>query len=231
MSACMHPCHLPRDVLPSRYNLTMRPDLQEGTFAGTVGIELEAIQSTDTIWLNCVELDIFAVALVDDDGDSACTPEVELLEHQERLRLGFRAPLRPGGYRLTLGFEGVLDGRMRGFHRFFYKDRGGNERAFATTQFGSTDARRAFPCFDEPDFKAVFGVTMIVPSGLCAVSNAEIISEAPSGPGWRRVRFDDTARMSAHLVALTVGPLEAIRARCRYASGTRPTRAGGPDLR
>ncbi len=208
----LDPYHLSRSVIPSRYDLTLQPDLQQATFTGSVIIALEVIDPTDTIWLNAADLEIISTSLEDNDGNHVCSPETELLADQERLRLRLGAPLPPGGYRLMLGFEGILNDKLRGFYRSVFKDDDGNEHVIATTQFESTDARRAFPCFDEPDFKAVFGVTLIVPDDLYAVSNAPIISETPAGNGWRLVSFEDTMRMSTYLVAFIVGPFEATAA-------------------
>ena len=208
----MDPYHLPRNAIPSRYDLTLQPDLQAATFTGSVIIALEVVEATDAIWLNAADLEIISTTLEDNDGNHVCSPEAELLADQERLRLRLGAALPPGGYRLMLGFEGILNDKLHGFYRSTFKDDDGNEHLIATTQFESTDARRAFPCFDEPDFKAVFGVTLIVPDDLYAVSNAPIASETPAGNGWRLVSFDDTMKMSTYLVAFIVGPFEATEA-------------------
>ena len=85
----------------------------------------------------------------------------------------------------------------------------GNSHTIATTQFESTNARRAFPCFDEPDFKATFGVTLVVDEDLMAVSCGELVDSQPLGDGRRRDRFADTMEMSTYLVAFIVGELEA----------------------
>ena len=162
----LDPYHLPRNVIPSRYDLTLQPDVEQATFTGSVIIALEVVEPTDAIWLNAAELEILSTALEDADGSHVCSPEAELLADQERLRLGLGASLPPGGYRLMLGFEGILNDKLRGFYLSKFKDDDGNEHRIATTQFESTDARRAFPCFDEPDFKAVFGITLIVPDDL-----------------------------------------------------------------
>src|SRR5262249_465418 len=107
------------------------------------------------------------------------------------------------------GFTGVLNDRLHGFYRSTYKDAAGASHTLAATQFESTDARRAFPCWDEPACKAVFGVTLIVPDGLAAVSNTSIVSESPVAGGKRAVSFADTIRMSTYLLAFVVGELEA----------------------
>jgi len=212
MSEHIDPYHLPRHAIPSRYDLTLQPDLEQATFTGSVIILLEVVEPTDAIWMNAADLEIISTALEDGEGGHVCSPEAELVSEQQRLRLGLGASLPPGSYRLILGFEGILNDKLRGFYRSVFKDDDGKEHVIATTQFESTDARRAFPCFDEPDFKAVFGITLIVPEDLYAVSNAPIVSETPAGNGWRLVSFDDTMKMSTYLVAFVVGPFEATEA-------------------
>ena len=103
----------------------------------------------------------------------------------------------------------MLNDQLHGFYRSTYKDEAGVSHTIAATQFESTDARRGFPCWDEPAFKAVFGVSLVVPEGLAAVSNAAIVSESPAGAGKKVVAFADTIRMSTYLVAFVVGELEA----------------------
>ena len=109
---------------------------------------------------------------------------------------------------ITLRFRGVLNDQLAGFYRSTFTDDAGETRVIATTQFEATDARRAFPCFDEPDRKAVFGVTLDVPAGLGAWSNGRLVSESPLPGGGRRITFADTISMSTYLVAFVVGPLE-----------------------
>jgi puromycin-sensitive aminopeptidase len=98
---------------------------------------------------------------------------------------------------------------LRGFYRSTFTDADGRERVIATTQMQSTDCRRAFPCWDEPDMKAVFGITLDVAPDLVALSNGPEIARETLPDGRQRVRFEDTMMMSTYLVAMVVGPLEA----------------------
>jgi len=104
-------------------------------------------------------------------------------------------------------FSGTLNDKLRGFYRSTYKDERGTIHNMAATQFEATDARRAFPCWDEPDFKAVFATTLVVDSTLTAISNSTIAAETPAG-GKKVVRFADTMKMSTYLVAFIVGRIE-----------------------
>ena len=134
---------------------------------------------------------------------------VHLDEDNERLILIPPAPLEPGPDVISLEFTGVLNDKLHGFYRSEFTDDAGVAHVIATTQFEATDARRAFPCFDEPDRKAVFSVTLDVPDGLEAYSNGPEVEDVALPGGGRRVRFGDTIAMSTYLVAFVVGPLDA----------------------
>ena len=130
----------------------------------------------------------------------------------ERLTLAPRrgpAGFAPGRARLHISFSGVLNDRLRGFYRSHFTDEDGRVHTVAVTQFQSTDARRAFPCWDEPAAKAAFAVRLVVDEGLLAVSNCAETSREPAGGGRVRVSFATTMPMSTYLVAFVVGPLEA----------------------
>src|SRR2546427_721318 len=140
-------------------------------------------------------------------------------ETTERCRLALASPAARGRWRLRLAFRGTLNDKLRGFYRSVYKDPSGVSRTMAATQFEATDARRAFPCWDEPSFKAVFAVTLAVDPALTAVSNTAIVSETLEN-GRKVVRFADTIVMSTYLVAFVVGELE----------GTEPVTIGRTPL-
>ena len=213
------PYRLPRTVLPSRYDLTLRPDLDAATFAGTVRIDVEVTEPVTEVVLNAIELEVDEAAAV--LGDDRRAASVHLDEATERLHLTFAEPLPAGPAVIDLAFRGILNDQLRGFYRSTFTDTEGRQRVLATTQFEATDARRAFPCWDEPDLKAAFAVTLEVPDDLLAVSNAREVARQPLEDGWVRVHFAETMVMSTYLVAFVVGPLEA----------TEPVTAGGVDLR
>ncbi len=200
----LDPYRLPRHTAPARYELTLEPDLDAGTFAGAVTIQVDTSAATPTLVLNAIELEIDGCTL---DGDPADT---WLDEPTERLfvRRADGADVAVGAHTLSIEFRGTLNDKLRGFYRSTYRDADGVERVIATTQMQSTDCRRAFPCWDEPDFKAVFAVTLVVEPEMMAVSNGSIVAEAESN-GKRAVKFADTMVMSSYLVAFVVGPLEA----------------------
>ena len=206
-SPAMSDHRLPRHVLPRHYTLELVPDLSDHTFTGTVTIDVDVVEATDQIVLNAAELVVMDAAVV--VGGQRSPLAVSFDEATERLVLTVADRLQPGTARLEMAFTGILNDRLRGFYRSTLVGTDGVERTIATTQFQSTDARRAFPCFDEPDMKASFGITLVVPEDLLAISNGAEASRMSLGDGTDRVVFVDTIALSTYLVAFVVGPLEA----------------------
>ncbi|WP_419842887.1 M1 family metallopeptidase [Candidatus Poriferisodalis sp.] len=216
-----NPYRLPRDVQPIRYDLVIEPDLDAARFAGQVAIAATVQAPVDSVTLNAAELECRDATLC--QGDRTTAAEISFDAETERmtLRPADGRPLTPGSLRIDCSFAGVLNDQLRGFYRSTFVDEAGVTRTIATTQFESTNARRAFPCFDEPDFKAVFGVTLIVPAELMAVSCGELVTSELIDGGRRRDTFADTMTMSTYLMAFIVGDLEA----------TPPVDVGGVPLR
>jgi puromycin-sensitive aminopeptidase len=204
------PYRLPRTVVPHRYDLRLEPDLAASNFTGRVTITATVHEPVAELLLNAAEL-ILADATIEDAAGRRQTATVALEEATERCRLIFAAPIAAGECRLHLAFTGTLNDKLRGFYRSKYRDDAGNWHPLAATQFEATDARRAFPCWDEPAFKAVFAVTLAIDPALQAVSNTRIVEERSEG-GKKVLRFADTISMSTYLVAFVVGNLEATAA-------------------
>jgi puromycin-sensitive aminopeptidase len=203
---------LPRTVTPSRYELTIEPDLAEGTFRGAEDVRITVHEPVREIVLNAVDLQIEAGRLTNGNGTKLDVSEISLDRANERARVLLSEPATPGEWTLHLEFTGVLNERLVGFYPSTYTDAEGRTRVIATTHFEATDARRAFPCWDEPDLKAVFAVTLVVEDGLVALSNTPEVGREAAGDGKVAVRFDDTIPMSTYLVAWVVGPLELTEA-------------------
>jgi puromycin-sensitive aminopeptidase len=202
---------LPRSVAPLRYELHFTPDLEAATFTGTARISIDVRERVDSIVCNAAELDIDVATLSAAGGDDV---PLSVTLDEEAQTVSFtppaeRAEIEIGEHVLAVSFRGVLNDQLRGFYRSTFTDADGLERVIATTQFESTDARRAFPCWDEPDRKAVFSITLDVPAGMLAVSNWPEVGSEDLGGGARRARFGDTIPMSTYLVCFVVGPLEA----------------------
>ena len=201
MTTPLDPYRLPLTVLPRKYEVSLEPDLDNASFTGSVVIHAEATENVEQIVLNAIELDIHSVTV---NGTAAT---FTLDDELERLTLAIGAA--KGDVTIAISFTGILNDKLRGFYRSTFVDDDGITRTIATTQMQSTDCRRAFPCFDEPEFKAVFAIDLTVQKDLLAVSNYREIRREAVGADKVRVWFADTMLMSTYLVAFIVGPLEA----------------------
>jgi puromycin-sensitive aminopeptidase len=196
-----NPFRLPRTVLPSRYVVSLTPDLDAATFIGTVAIAAHATAAASEIVLNAIELDIASVSV---NGVPA-----SFSLHEESERLIIDTAIAQGPCDIAISFTGILNDKLRGFYRSTFTDDSGVVRTIATTQMQATDCRRAFPCFDEPDFKAVFAIDLTIKSEFLAVSNSSEVRRETISNDTTRIWFADTMIMSTYLVAFVVGPLEA----------------------
>jgi puromycin-sensitive aminopeptidase len=212
MTTTTDPHRLPTTITPSAYRLRLEPDLDSATFAGTVEIDIALAEPASTIMLNAHQLDIAPPLLHGADGTST-EGTVTLEEDLQRAVLAFPRQLEAGSKTLELSFKGILNDELAGFYRSTFEDEDGATRTIATTQFEMTDARRAFPCFDEPAFKATFDVTLVVPPGMAAYSNSAEVAQRTLEDGRREVKYAPTMRMSTYLVAFVVGPFEQTAAR------------------
>lgn len=198
---------LARSVVPSHYDIEIEPDVEDASFSGSVGIEVDITEATSTIVLNAIELDLYDAKITVQGTTHDVV--VSLNEDKERATLTLDSEIPVGPAHIAISFTGSLNDDLRGFYRSVYKTDDGIDKTIATTQFEATDARRAFPCWDQPDFKATFTVTLIVEEGLMAVSNAAEVSREELDSGKMRVTFAQTMKMSTYLVAFIVGELEA----------------------
>jgi puromycin-sensitive aminopeptidase len=199
------PYRLPRHVLPQHYAVTWEPDFANASFSGEETVDLEVKEATSELVLHAVELDL-AGARVLVPGGRELEAKVSYVPEEEQAVLSFGEALRPGPAQLQVRFSGKLNDLLRGFYRSKYKGPEGKEAWVAVTQFESTDARRAFPCWDEPDLKATFQVTVVADGDLTALSNARELSSEVLADGRKRTRFADTIKMSTYLVAVAIGP-------------------------
>jgi puromycin-sensitive aminopeptidase len=188
---------------PARYKLFLAPDLQLGSFKGTVSIEGRIARATDIVELHAADLAIISAST--DRPSGAITVNYD--PDAQVVGLKFPEAIEPGNIVLTLEFSGELTDRLRGFYLSTYKDSDGENQTIATTQFEATDARRAFPCIDEPDRKATFAISLEMEDDLEAVSNWPVASVEQRDTGKKVVTFGETCKMSTYLVAWVVGKL------------------------
>jgi len=193
---------LPGGVRPEHYSLTITPDLKAATFSGSERIDVVLDRPASAITLNAAEIEFGAVkALEGDYTPKSQTATVTLDKVKEQATLTFAHPLDAGPVTLQIEYTGILNNKLRGFYLSKTK-----ARSYGVTQFEATDARRAFPSFDEPALKATFDVKLVVDAGDTVISNTQMVSDTP-GPvaGQHAVAFATTPKMSTYLVAWLVG--------------------------
>lgn len=208
---------LPETARPSKYRIKLQPDLKNFTFDGEQSVDLLILEATSTIVLNSIDLEISNTTL-HANGTTLTSKSVTIDKDAETATLDFGETIQPGDARLEMVFTGELNDKLMGFYRSEYTSQDGETRYLATTQFEPTDARRAFPCWDEPAKKATFEVTLVFSDEYQAVSNTPVVEEAVPGPGLKSVRFAETPIMSTYLLVFIVGNLTSIEERA--AGGT-----------
>jgi aminopeptidase N/puromycin-sensitive aminopeptidase len=193
---------LPQTVHPQHYYLTLTPDLKAATFAGVEFIDVTLAEPADHITLNAVEIAFQSVTATANGKEQ--TASVTLDKDKQQAIFTFPDKLPAGMAILSIAYTGILNNELRGF----YLSKSA-KRNYAVTQFEATDARRAFPSFDEPAFKATYDVSLVVDSGDTAISNSPIAADTP-GPatGKHTLKFSTTPKMSTYLVAFLVGDFQ-----------------------
>lgn len=201
-SLSLHAQRLPQTARPESYTLTLTPDLKAATFAGVESIDVTLAEPTASITLNAIEIAFRGVTVTAAGKQQKAA--VSLDAQKEQATLTFPEKLPAGKATLSIAYTGILNNELRGF--YLSKTA---RRNYAVTQFESTDARRAFPSFDEPAFKATYDVTLVVDSADSAISNGPIVSDTP-GPaaGKHTLHFATTPKMSTYLVAFLVGDFQ-----------------------
>lgn len=200
---------LPEGVAPKSYDLFVEPDLLKRSFIGKETVLITVSQPVSAVVLNGAELKISSASLKSTDGKQ-CKLTVTMEPTFERIHLSTGSTIQPGTYQLALNFTGILNDQLRGFYRSDFKDKKGVTHYIATTQMEPTDARRMFPCFDEPSYKATYKITASIDPSLTAISNSTSVDDAVDAKSHKRViKFAETPIMSSYLVALVVGPFKA----------------------
>src|SRR5246500_580189 len=195
---------LPETAKPANYKLTFTPDLENAKFEGEETISVRVLKPSSQITLNAVDIDFHEVTV--SSGGVTQKARVRPEKEKEMVVLNVQKPLPAGPATVHITYTGILNNEMRGL--YLGKDDQG--RKYAATQFESTDARRAFPSFDEPEYKATFDITAVTDKGQVAISNYKVVSDTP-GPGEKHaVKFATTAKMSSYLAALVVGNFEYV---------------------
>ena len=187
------------DVIPEHYTLWFAPDLTKDTFRGKTRIDARSTTGGRSLTLHAAELSFGEVTIT--AGGRTQTATVTMNEKDETATLTVPEPIGEGAVTIDIAYTGVLNDKLRGFYRST-----ANGRKYAVSQLEATDARRAFPSFDEPRFKATFDVSLTVPQGETVISNGRTTADTPGPePGTHTVTFEKTPKMSTYLVAMLVG--------------------------
>jgi puromycin-sensitive aminopeptidase len=160
------PYRLPRAVTPSHYAIELRLDPDEPTFDGHEDVEITVHEPVTEIALNGKDLTVRTGSIVAGDGSEVEIAKAVPDPSAGRITLELPGELAAGDYTLRLTFTGKLSDLMEGMYRSRYTDDAGQDHVIITTHFEATDARRNFPCWDEPDLKASFQMTLVAPDGI-----------------------------------------------------------------
>lgn len=175
---------------------------------------LDVTEDTNSISLNSNEIDIHDATVSVKGAVVASNPEISINNDTQVATIKFSDSVAAGSSaQLKLTFTGCLNDNMAGFYRSSYNMPNGETKYIASTQMEPTDARRAFPCFDEPALKAKFTVTLIADKSMTCLSNMDVASETDVQAGKKAVKFNTSPLMSTYLVAFIVGHLNYIETR------------------
>lgn len=204
---------LEKHVIPSHYELILHPDILSSTFSGKEIIKIKVNKEVREITLHSKDLDIETVKYTGKNGEQFATKITYDIE-KEIVTFYFKNKIEKGKSNLSIIFSGIIGNNLRGFYKSKYQ-LDGKEKYITTTQFEATDARRAFPCFDEPEHKAIFEVSLIIPESHTAISNTLPINIKEHSAGYKIVSFAPTPIMSTYLLAFIVGEFEYIEDKTR----------------
>jgi aminopeptidase N len=204
------PGKLPKEVVPTEYAIRIVPNVDNFTFAGSESVKLNVRSPIHQLVLNGLELKIEAASV---DGKELPLSAIKTDNEKELLTLTLPSELAVGDHALELRFTGKINQQGQGLFYMRYQEHGsGTRKVMLGTQFEATDARRFFPCWDEPAFRARFQLTVVVPENWLAVSNMPIESEQKIAGG-KEVRFARTPAMSSYLNVFVAGELDFIESR------------------
>ncbi|MFP3943674.1 MAG: M1 family metallopeptidase [Alphaproteobacteria bacterium] len=195
---------LPGTARPLAYTLDMNIDPRETEFSGTVTIAIELAEPASGIWLHGNGIAVSGAVVATADGAERPAAYAQILPSGVS-RVAFGETLPAGKIELTLAYSAPFDKNLAGLFRV--EEQG---EAYALAKSESIQARKYLPGFDEPGFKAPFTISLTVPEGYVAISNAPVESRVAAGPGLETVRFAATRPMPTYLLSLAVGPFDVV---------------------
>jgi len=202
---------LPASVVPSNYKIHLTPNLKEFTFKGVCEVQVSVKEAIQSIVCNAKNLEIQSAVVMKGESGEEITGQPEVNDEKEELTVKLEKTVEAGPAVIKYVFTGILNDKMRGFYRAKYMV-DGQERYAASTQFESTDARQAFPCWDEPAVKATFDIVVTGPRDRVILSNMPVLTDVActDAADMRTVTFDTTPVMSSYLVAIVVGEFDYV---------------------
>ncbi len=201
------PGKLPKNVVPKEYEVRIVPNIGSRSFTGSESVKLDVRERVRQLVLNAAEVRVISAAV---DGKQIAPAGIRADEKQETVTIALDVELPVGEHTLALEFSGKINQKGQGLYSADYQEEGtGAKKTMLGTQFEATDARRFFPCWDEPSFRARFQLTAVVPENFTAVSNMPIEKESKTG-GAKEVRFGMTPPMASYLNVLVAGELDLI---------------------
>lgn len=192
---------LKKDIVPTYQSINMKLDARETAYGGNVNIALTVKNQTNSFIFHAEDMTIVDVVLMSKDEEIKST---YAKGENGRITLTSEEPLLPGDYTLGISFTASFNTQAVGLYR---TEAGGEHYLF--TQFEESDARKAFPCFDEPAFKFPYQITLTIPQENIAVSNTPVEIES-SSDGWKTMTFKKTEPLPSYLLAIAVGPFETV---------------------
>jgi len=204
------PTQLPRTAIPHHYAITVTPHAERLSFDGNAVIDLNVIKPTKELVLNAAELKLASASLRPAKGGAQIAAKISLDPDAQTATLAFPRTLTPGAYHLAIAYSGVIHTQANGLFALDYKNKEGKDARALFTQFEAADARRFFPGWDEPDYKATFDLTARVPANTMAVGNMPAASSKSLPGGLKEVRFQTTPTMSSYLLFFGDGDFDRI---------------------
>jgi aminopeptidase N len=201
------PGKLPKQVVPTEYSIRIAPNIDKLTFTGSETVKLNVRAPVRQLVLNVLEIEIASAAI---DGKALPKSSIKIDKKEELLTIALPSELAAGDHTLALEFSGKINQQGQGLFYCRYQEEGsGAKKIMLGTQLEATDARRFFPCWDEPAFRARFQLTAVVPENWLAVSNMPVEKEAKV-EGGKEVRFAMTPSMASYLNVFVAGELDLI---------------------
>ncbi|HEY4116375.1 MAG TPA: hypothetical protein VGM56_00915, partial [Byssovorax sp.] len=190
---------------PTHYALTLDVRPERDRFSGVADVEVDLASAASTVWMHAQDLSVRRASVRVSGRDIAA--KLEQVDPSGVAALRIAEPIGPGHVTVHVEYDAPWGKNLQGMYKVV---NGGH--AYAFTQFESVYARKVFPSFDQPGLKTPFDVTLVVPRGEQAVSNARVVERAPAADGGERVKFATTAPLPTYLLAFAVGPLDVVEA-------------------